>query len=66
MLNIAKEALESIKYTKKPGSNLFEDDHEFESKGWNFIAAQIYQLPRSPQYLRVIGARRDEAEEKAE
>jgi hypothetical protein len=46
MLALAKEALESIKYVKRPGANLFDDAQEFE--GWTFLAEQIFSLPRSP------------------
>ena len=45
-------------------ANLFEDEQEFE--GWDFLAAQIYQLPRSPQYCRVVGLRLSEADQLAE
>jgi hypothetical protein len=40
MMAIAKKALTCITYDKRPASNLFDDDQEFE--GWNFLAAQIY------------------------
>ena len=64
MLSIAKNALNSIQYQKRPGSNLFDELHEFE--GWNFLAEQIFQLPRSTMYLNAIGKRKLLAEQSYE